>query len=63
MIIKSKCVRSTRSKEFCNSTVNRLTHYSNILAEQSEFINDNGIKDFSLVDSSKKVQMMRNYCD
>lgn len=56
MVFNNNRTGKVRDMEFCNSTINRVDHYSNILSEQSKFITDNGIKDFSLINSSKKIQ-------
>ena len=52
----TKLEEKVRDIDFTNPTINRLAHYSNILSEQVEFIKDNGVKDFSLLDSSSKIQ-------
>lgn len=52
----TKLKEKVRDIDFTNQTINRLAHYSNILTEQLDFIKDNGVKDFSLFDSSNKTQ-------
>lgn len=50
-----------RDVELTNPTINRLTHYFNILSEEIEFLQDNGIKDFFLLNSSNKIQMIKPF--
>lgn len=47
-----------RDVDFTNPTINRLAHYSNILEEKDGFIKDNAIRDFSLLNSSNKIQII-----
>lgn len=57
----TKLKEKVRDIDFTNPTINRLVHYSNLLLEQSDFIKDNGVKDFSLFDSSNKTQTINPF--
>ncbi len=44
-----------RDIDFTNPAINRLVHYSNILLEQIQYLKDNGVKDFSLINDTNKI--------
>lgn len=59
MSIHSKKVEEkVRDIDFTNPTINRIFNYSNILNDQSEFLKDNGVTDFSLIDSLNGIQII-----
>jgi len=57
----TKLKEKVRDIDFTNPTINRLVHYSNLLSEQIDFIKDNGVKDFSLFNSSNKIQTINPF--
>jgi len=61
MSFNNKLKEKVRDIDFTNPTINRLVQYSNLLSEQIDFIKDNGVKDFSLFNSSNKIQTINPF--
>lgn len=57
----TKLREKVRDIDFTNHAINRFAHYSNFLSGQIDVIKDNGVKDFSLFISSRKVQTIDPY--
>lgn len=47
-----------RNIDYTNQTINRIVHYSNLLNETDNFFKDNGVSDFSQINSSKGLQII-----
>lgn len=47
--------------DLTNSAINRITHCYNIASEEISIIKDNGIRDFYIIDSSSKTQIMKPF--
>lgn len=53
-----KAEEKVRDIDFTNPAINRIFNYSNILNDQCEFLKDNGVTDFSLIDSLDGIQII-----
>jgi len=52
---------NVRDIDFINPSINRIIHYSNLLNERSEFFKDNGVTDFSQINSAKGFQIVDSF--
>lgn len=50
-----------RDIDFTNPSINRIIHYSNLLNEKSEFFKDNGVTDFSQINSAEGFQIIDSF--
>lgn len=57
-IQNKKKEEKVRDMEFTNPTINRMIYYSNLLNEKSEFFKDNGVIDFSQIETAKGFQII-----
>ena len=55
MTTTNRRMKQNRKIGYTNSSIQRTINYSNILFEQTKFLKDNGITDFSLFDSSNGI--------
>ncbi len=51
-IQNKKREEKVRDIDFTNPAINRTIHYSNILNDRDNFFKDNGVTDFSQIESS-----------
>lgn len=55
-IQSKKREEKVRDIEFTNPTISRIICYSNLLNDKSDFFKDNGVTDFSQINSSIGLQ-------
>ena len=55
MTTTNRRMEQNRKIDYTNSSIQRTINYSNILFEQTKFLKDDGITDFSLFDSSNGI--------
>lgn len=60
-IQSKKKEEKVRDVDFTNPTINRIVHYTNLLNEKNDFFKDNGITDFSQIESCKEIKLTNSY--
>lgn len=57
-IQSKKREEKVRDIDFTNPAINRIIHYSNLLNDSSDFFRDNGVTDFSQINSANGFQII-----
>lgn len=60
-IQSKKKEEKVRDIDLTNPTINRIVHYSNLLNDKTEFFKDNGVTDFSQIESAFGFQSIDQF--